>query len=156
MKVDVKAEPCKIEINIPANPKLLCIVRQATQKVAEIMGMEVNDINAVTLAVEEALTNVIRHGYGGCCEDKIIITYELVHASDTNCGQLHISIRDFGKQIDPDDIHGRNLNELRPGGLGVHIIKSVMDGIEYVPQKDGGMLLSMHKVVDKTNYTHHD
>jgi serine/threonine-protein kinase RsbW len=58
---------------------------------------------------------------------------------------LEIIILDRGKSIDPTAICGRDLSDIRPGGLGVHIIRSVMDKVQYRQRLGGGMLLRMVK-----------
>ncbi len=52
------------------------------------------------------------------------------------------------RSIDPSTISGRDLGDVRPGGLGVHIIRSTMDKVRYRPRPGGGMLLRMVKYVD--------
>ena len=60
-----------------------------------------------------------------------------------------MAVRDRGRQVDPTTIKSRDLAEVRPGGLGVHIIQSVMDEYNYSCPPDGGMLLEMKKYVSK-------
>ena len=56
-------------------------------------------------------------------------------------------IRDFGKQVDPDCIKSRDLDDVKPGGLGVHLIKSIMDEVKYRRHEEGGMELRMSKFI---------
>jgi anti-sigma regulatory factor (Ser/Thr protein kinase) len=56
-----------------------------------------------------------------------------------------IIVEDRGRQIDPDAIRGRDLDQVRPGGLGVHIIRNVMDEATYARRPDRGMRLTMAK-----------
>ena len=58
-----------------------------------------------------------------------------------------IRIDDRGKQTEPERIRSRELSEIRPGGLGVHIIKEVMDSVRYEKRSGGGMRLTMVKSV---------
>ena len=134
-----------IELKINADPFYLCVVRKAVQRTAELVGMNEQDTDSLVLAVEEALTNVIQHGYGGACEQRIIIKLRQIVPDRKEPAGLEVIIRDFGKQVDPKTISGRDLDNVRPGGLGVHIIRSVMDQIEYTPQPQGGMRLRMVK-----------
>jgi anti-sigma regulatory factor (Ser/Thr protein kinase) len=98
----------------------------------------------IVLAVDEALSNVIRHGYDGQPGHKIEMRARVLHDAAHGEG-MEIRIRDFGKQVPLDEICGRDLNDLRPGGLGVHIIRSVMDSTEYSHASGGGMQLIMRK-----------
>ncbi len=136
-----------VEIKIGANPEFLTITRSVTKQMSQMIGFDEKNADSITLAVEEALTNVIRHGYGGPCEKTIILRINRMTLE--NCGNkgIEIEIRDFGKQVDPESIQGRDLNDVRPGGLGVHIIKSTMDDVEYSPMQEGGMQLKMCKYI---------
>jgi len=148
MKMENKNQPVEvIKIEITAHPEFLCVARSAVRKANELAGLSDKDIDSVTLAVDEALTNVIRHSYGGPCSKPIIIRYQIIPPQDLHPAALEITIRDFGKQVDPKSIKGRDLDEIRPGGLGVHIIQSVMDQVEYSCPLDGGMQLTMKKFI---------
>jgi hypothetical protein len=64
------------------------------------------------------------------------------------CAGLRIVIEDCGRQADPDAIKGRDLDDIRPGGLGVHIIREVMDQAVYEKRPAGGMRLTLVKWLD--------
>lgn len=139
--------PGQIELTIHANPAYLCVARAAARKAMEISGLSDQDADGVTLALDEALTNVIRHSYGGPCEKPIIIKLSQILNYKEKGSALEIAVRDFGKQVDPKTIRSRDLNEVRPGGLGVHIIQTVMDEVEYSCMSEGGMQLRMLKLI---------
>ena len=50
-------------------------------------------------------------------------------------------------RVDPENIKGRNLADIKPGGVGVHIINSVMDEIDFSRAEDCGMQLRMVKYI---------
>ena len=56
-----------------------------------------------------------------------------------------IVVEDRAKQVDPETIQPRDLDDIRPGGLGVHIIREIMDHVSYEKRDGGGMRLSMTK-----------
>ena len=58
---------------------------------------------------------------------------------------LAILIEDEARQVDPGEIKGRALDDVRPGGLGVHIIREVMDTAVYEKRERAGMRLTMVK-----------
>jgi anti-sigma regulatory factor (Ser/Thr protein kinase) len=134
-----------IEIRICADPEYLAVVRTAVRRVSGIIGISEDKCESVTLAVVEALTNVIRHSYGGPCDKPIIVKLAKIEASGKENSALEIIIRDFGKQVEPEKIKGRDLDDVKPGGLGVHIIQSVMDEIEFSRADECGMQLRMVK-----------
>ena len=137
----------QIEIRIRANPEYLCVARTAIRKTMQTLGLLEEVVDAITLALDEAMTNAIRHSYGGPCDQPIIVRLSTVPAEAEQPDAVEIVVRDFGKQVDPATIKSRDLNEVRPGGLGVHIIRSVMDSVEYSCPTDGGMCLKMTKKV---------
>ena len=138
----------KIEIRISAQSENLCVVRSALQKYSRTIGFTEEDSDRITLALEEALTNSIRHSYGGPSEKPIEIKIcRLVSNNDTKMG-LEIIVRDFGRQVDPATIKSRDLKHVRPGGLGVHIIQSFMDESEYSRAQECGMQLRMVKYLE--------
>lgn len=102
----------------------------------------------IALAVDEAMTNVVRHGYQGKDEGLIELSIGPM-ALDENgeeCG-VRLVIEDRGITVDPATIQPRELDEIRPGGLGVHIIREVMDLAEYQKRDGGGMRLTLEKRV---------
>ena len=95
--------------------------------------MEEIHLEAVVLAIDEACANVIRHALSGDSKP-VKLTCNLVG------GRLSVVLRDYGKACDPALIRGRDLDEIQPGGLGVHIINRVFDRVEYAPQSEGTRL----------------
>ncbi|RMF78463.1 MAG: ATP-binding protein [Planctomycetota bacterium] len=108
------------------------------------IGWAKHDVADVVLAVDEALTNVIRHGYQEQPDQDIHLTARTLDDATLGSG-VEIVIRDFGRQVPLEKICGRDLDDLRPGGLGVHIIRNVMDYAEYSHAEGGGMRLCMRK-----------
>ncbi|MHC4336687.1 MAG: ATP-binding protein [Planctomycetota bacterium] len=147
MKKQQSSTDTQIELQICANPEYLCVVRTAVRQVTQAVGLKEDKNESVALAVEEALTNVIRHSYGGPCDKPIIVKLSKVGYGDRNKSALEIVIRDFGRQVDPESIKGRDLGELEAGGFGVHIIYSVMDEVRFSPADDCGTELRMVKYI---------
>jgi anti-sigma regulatory factor (Ser/Thr protein kinase) len=135
-----------IELNITSNARSLPIVRGAVEKMARLEGFGENETHSIMLAIDEALANVIKHGYNGDPNQPIAITLDPVRSADGRAG-IAVWVRDQGRQVDPTTIRSRDLSDVRPGGLGVHIIQSVMDECNYSCPTDGGMLLKMVKYV---------
>ena len=82
----------------------------------------------------------MRHAYGGKAEGDIMIDYS--REGDV----LVVDIMDFADAVDPETVKSRNLSEVRPGGLGVHLIKSVCDDARFVPPPPGvGNLFKLTK-----------
>ncbi len=130
-------------IRIRSDPSELSSVRESIRRLASTIEFPSDEIDRIILAVDEALANVIRHGYGGPCEQPIDVCIRQFRLDGQPA--ISITIRDFGKQFDPTAIVSRSLDDVRPGGLGVHIIRTVMDEVNYAPAAGGGMQLTMTK-----------
>ncbi len=128
-----KNESFLLTLAIPSDPELLCVVRGAVQQLAELVGMAEEECRAVTLAVDEALTNVIRHAYQDRRGQPIEISCRRLEpgAGGRSAAGLEFVLVDRGRGVDPAELHGRPLEQVRPGGLGTHFIKEIMDEVEY-------------------------
>ncbi|MBN1554482.1 MAG: ATP-binding protein [Phycisphaerae bacterium] len=128
-----------LRLEIKSDPAELKHVRTEVESFARAMGMTEESAGKVVLAMDEALTNIIRHAYEGAADCPIEIDLSV---RDTN---LHVTLRDYGKRAPRENIHSRDLNDVRPGGLGVHIMTQCMDSIDYQPAPGGGTKLIMIK-----------
>jgi len=137
-----------IRISICAHPNNLSVVRAAVRAFAEQAELSNHDVDKIILAVSEALTNVIRHGYNGPCDQPIEIC--MGPAVDDASGRTGLEwiIRDYGKTVDPATIKGRDLDDVRPGGLGMHIIHATMDIVRFEQPPDKGMILTLVKFLE--------
>lgn len=129
----------EIEIKLPSDPRFLKIIRSGIAHISEICSLSDEVCNQITIAVDEAAANIIKHTYGGDNRQVIIVTFRI--GSD----RLEVVLRDFGDKIDPDKIRPRKLEDIRPGGLGVHLIKSAMDEVSYDNSPEVGNRLTMTK-----------
>lgn len=128
-----------VELTFPSDPKYMKLMRDLVAAAAEMMGFEQPDINFICLAANEACTNIIRHAYGGDCTKSIELHLE------THDDRLEITLRDEGTHTDPANIKPRDLEDIKPGGLGVHFIREIMDEVTYTPRPEGGTELKMVK-----------
>jgi len=142
---NVRSPRPAVDLTICSDPSCLRVVRGAVEKMAGLQGFAEADVAAIVLAVDEALSNVIKHAYHGAADGEICIRLEPVATADR--AGIQVTVRDFGQGADPAAIHGRDLDEVRPGGLGVHIIRTVMDEVQYSRSEDGGMKLRMVKYI---------
>lgn len=128
-----------IEFCIPSDPRLLKIVRSGVAHLCELLGFSEEDRNGVTLAVDEACSNIIKHAYEGETDKPIIVHCRMLENG------IEIILRDFGRRADIKRIKSRELDDIRPGGLGVHLIKSVMDVVIYDNSPEQGTQLTLAK-----------
>ena len=130
-------------IHIRSRGEYLPVVRAALERMCDQVGFVSDTTGQIVLSLDEALTNIIRHAYEGAEDEPIEI--EFVPKDTAGRTGLEILVRDYGKVVDPSTIKGRDLDDIRPGGLGVHIMRECMDKVEYTRAKGGGTLLRMFK-----------
>ena len=128
-----------VTITIPSNPKYLSVVRSMTVKVGQINGMKEEVLEDIKLAVDEACANVIKHAYKGNTSGKIVIKYK------TTPENYQVVITDNGIKAQNALLKGRDLDDVRPGGLGIHFIKRVFDVFELDEKKKKGNRLVLMK-----------
>lgn len=124
-------------------------LRQVRSVVREAVAAEdccsKDDINFIVLAVDEACSNIIKHAYGQ------EITGDIILEILTQNQQLVFRLTDFAAPVDQTTIRARPLDELRPGGLGVHFINEVMDEVRFLEPPEGvGNVLEMRKSITAT------
>ena len=117
-------------------------VRDRVRSSAEKAGCSARCAQDVVLAADEACQNVIRHAYGergGDIEIRV----------ERSGGDLVLWIRDFAPPTDPARVRPRKLEDLRPGGLGTHLMREVMDSVELLrPPSGEGNLLRMTRRIE--------
>ncbi len=121
----------RIHINITAQPENLKQIRAMTAKIASSAMFSKEDAGAVILAVDEACSNIIKH----CCKDDTTRSIDVTLTLDRE--SLCITIVDNGELFDVKSIKPRDIEDIKPGGLGVHIIREVMDIVEYSHTSEG-------------------
>lgn len=138
---DTAAEP-EVRLQMFSQPRFLAGARALVGSVAQRLGFNEMQCGQISLAVDEALCNVITHGYKRRADGRLWID---LWTLESNPAGIKIVIDDLAPQVDPKDIQPRNLDDIRPGGLGVHIIREVMDEVTYEQREGGGMRLTMVK-----------
>ena len=122
-----------LRMELRSNPETLCAVRGAVAQLTERLGFSETECRAVVLGVDEALTNIIRHAYAGHPDRPIEVLFRRILAS--SCGKsgeaLEIVLVDSGKNVDRAKLCGRALEDVKPGGLGLHFIRESMDALEF-------------------------
>jgi phosphoserine phosphatase RsbU/P len=127
-----------------ARPEELSAIRTALGGTMRRLGCGESMVGDVVLAVDEACQNIIRHAYKGG-EGDIVLNI------DREDDRLVIRLMDFAPAVDVAKIQPRPLDEVRPGGLGTHLMRSIMDSVDFLPPPAGiGNLLHMVKRIDPT------
>lgn len=121
--------------SINASTKNLAEVRQFIAELALNHGFLAPQVEDVRLAVDEAITNIIKHAYKEDASNRIDI--EVTFEDDSIC----IQIQDFGRTFDfdhfPEPDIKKKIKEKKRGGMGLYLIQSLMDSVRY--SKNDGM-----------------
>lgn len=134
-----------LEIKLPNQIKYLSVVASLITESAKIHHIDRRDMEDILLAVDEACTNIIKYAYEvGSLE---YFTVRLVLDPGTVC----IQFQDNGKPFNPLEVPLPNRDRVREGqnlgGLGILLIKKVMDRAEYRYSVDMGNCLTLVKIV---------
>jgi len=135
------AEP-DIRMRLKSHPRLLASVRSMIVGLAGRIGFGEVESGHVALAVDEALANIIRHGYEQREDENIEIRVWVIEEPKAG---IRIVIDDEARQVDPEIMRGRDLEDVRPGGLGVHIMNEVMDSCMFERREEKGMRVTLEK-----------
>jgi len=134
-----------IRIEMISQARYLAGARSMIASVAQRFGFSECDCGQIALALDEALCNVIKHGYERRSDG--LISISVWPENDPPTG-ICIQIDDRGRQVDVAAIRSRRLDDIRPGGLGVFLINQIMDDARYSKREGGGMRLTMIKHLD--------
>jgi serine/threonine-protein kinase RsbW len=129
-------------LRIPADLNRLEQARRFVEGAATALGLEGDVVHDLMLAADEAATNVIVHGYAG-------VDGEVELAVSRRGADLELCVRDDAPQFDPTGAPSPDvtvpLEARRPGGLGIYLIRRVMDEVCYRRLPGGGNELVMTK-----------
>jgi sigma-B regulation protein RsbU (phosphoserine phosphatase) len=132
-----------LSLRVPARADELKGIRDAVRESAGACGCSAQSAADIVLAVDEACQNIIRHAYQGDPDGVIELTIEHLGS------KLIFSLADEAPAIDPSQVKPRDLDDIRPGGLGTHFIQRVMDETDFIiPPSGRGNLLRMVRRID--------
>jgi len=132
-----------LQLCFPARAAELKRIREAVREGVAGCACSAKSTADIVLAIDEACQNIIRHAYRGDSDN--VIELEVEHRGDC----LVFSLVDHAPAIDPNRVKPRELEDLRPGGLGTHFIRRVMDEVKFQrPASGRGNLLTMVRRID--------
>jgi anti-sigma regulatory factor (Ser/Thr protein kinase) len=134
-----------LRLQLISDPVYLSGAREMVSAVSRRLGFSEEGAGQIALAVDEALCNIIRHGYDRRADRPIWLMLTPIRGEDGKAAGVTIILEDEARQVDPQVIKSRDLEEIRPGGLGVHIIREIMDDVRYEKRERAGMRLTMSK-----------
>ncbi len=136
--------PALLRLDLPARAETLGDLRVALREAFARADIEPAASERLVLAINEAVCNVIRHGYAGRDDGALHLRIERAR------GVLRMRLRDAAPPVDPATIKPRDLDECRPGGLGINFIDATMDSWRLRPlrSRDGNVLTMRKRLRD--------
>lgn len=131
----------RIEIKIPCKAEYVRTVRRAVSEFAQSINMPQSAVEAVEIATSEAVANIVRHAYG---DQRKPLPVVVICARGRGCMQLEVIDKGRGFNAPPQD-YIPEIDYDREGGLGIILIKSLMDRVNYVSKPDAGTRIKMTK-----------
>jgi len=143
---NIRRAGMRMELKMLSEPAALRPVRLAFEEFGRDVGLDGETTDKIALVLNEAMANVMRHGYGGAVDKPIIVTFERQGGGPE--AELDITIRDWAKPFDPAKLPVKPVptdpDQVTPGGLGLLCMRQWMDEVVFTPLPDG-MLLKMVK-----------
>jgi anti-sigma regulatory factor (Ser/Thr protein kinase) len=131
---ETTGDALKFQVRLPSHPRLLAVVRHAVSGFAAVLGFTDQQCGCIALAVDEALSNIIRHGYKNRYDQEIEMSFE----AGEDC--LQLTIVDRGEPADCSKWCAQPLDATALHGRGTHIIRKIMDEVSYERVPEGNRL----------------
>ncbi len=131
------------ELIVKSSTENLTAVRNFISEFGGESGLSEETIGKVVLAVDEACTNIIKHAYNYSPDGDIYIKAKMIKS------RLIVSIKDSGKTFNPAIVPEPDLKayhrQKKGGGLGMFLMKKLMDEVDYTSAKDKRNQVTMVK-----------
>ncbi len=124
-----------------SDPAICAPIRLQVEALAAKIGFDEEAVAKLGLCVNEAVANVIRHAYQNRPGQPIDFGLKPIE------GGLEITLRDWGSGVDPSQLPPKPHDPYKPGGLGLICLRSMLDYCQFDKQPDGGILLTMRKML---------
>jgi serine/threonine-protein kinase RsbW len=138
-------------LTVPATLDSLARISEFITDATGRAGLDDHAAWQVQLAVDEASTNIIQHGYDQEMPGEIELAWRV------DGDQLTVTLRDRGRRFNPDDIPAPDisspLEERQAGGLGLYLMGRLMDKVEFEFDDRQGNLLKMTKQIGTAGAT---
>lgn len=132
----------KISLTLPGIPEFVSVARLTLSGIASRMGFPVDTIEDLKVAVSEACTNAMKHG---CRLPKDHYSVDYI-VSDK---ELIIDVSDRGQGFLEDEVDQPDLENPKENGLGLYIIRTLMDGVEVTSSNERGTVIRMIKQLEE-------
>ena len=130
----------KKKIEFSSHTGNLVLMRDHVRKFLDSYPLSPKERMLIVLGVDEACTNIIRHAYE--LRDDQLIALSLEHRQDC----VRMRLRDYGMQPAAEALHRRRDKVVRPGGLGLMMIRNAFDQVDYILRQRGTELVLTKKI----------
>ncbi len=130
----------KKKVEFSSHTSNLALMRSFVRRFLDGFPFSEKERTLMVLGVDEACTNIIRHAYNLRDDQPIALSLE----ANRNC--VCLRLRDYGCQTPPETMQGRAHDLIRPGGLGLHLIRNAFDNVDYVLKRRGTELVLTKKL----------
>jgi serine/threonine-protein kinase RsbW len=134
--------PDLMKMSVPGKPEYIVTVRMAVASMASQAGFDIEAIEDIKVAVSEACSNTVEHA-GETDIHEYSVEFERAEES------LTITVSDAGSGYDTDTYQEPDTNDLRDGGLGIFIIRALMDEVNITSEPGAGTNIRMTKYLAK-------
>ena len=117
-------------------------VRTFCREVFEKLHIEQNLKEELVLAIAEAAQNIVKHAFKNNADANELMVVQI--SCENN--KLQIAFYDRGTPVDPNKVKHREIDNVKPGGLGTFFIQEIMDAVEF---RDGKKPWINHLVLTK-------
>ncbi len=133
-------EELLMQLSFPSMTDRLRLVRPIVLASAKVCGFHAEDAEDVVLAVDEACANVIEHAYSWREDAEIVLNIFRLERG------IRLQLRDYAPPAALRSMRQGDPDEVSPGGLGTHFIRSIMDDARFMRAPDGeGNILELTK-----------
>ena len=130
----------KKKVEFSSHTGNLAPMRKFVRKFLDAYPFSEKERTFMVLGVDEACTNVIRHAYHLRDDQLISLSLEGLR----NC--IRVRLRDYGRQTERRRMQGRAHELIKPGGLGMHLIRHAFDKVDYILRARGTELVMTKKL----------
>ena len=110
--------------------KSLKEVRVFSREVFDKLKLDNELKDELVLAIAEAAQNIVKHAYKDAPDTKEIMVVQISREQK----KLQIAFYDMGTPVDPKKVKHREIDNIKPGGLGTFFIQEIMDAVEFKDQ----------------------
>jgi len=135
----------KKKVEFSSHTGNLALMRNCVRDFLNAYPFSEKDRLLMVLGVDEACTNIIRYAYGLRDDRPIALSMEGLR----KC--VRVRLRDYGEQVVPHAMKGRSHHTIKPGGLGLYLIRSAFDEVDYLHKRRGTELVLTKNLDGVTN-----